>query len=119
MNLLDPERPQAAGRPAWAEAPGLVVPSLLVTPLGDDHWQIQFMFPSRTTKGGFSWVAWVAENAGQLVEFLADWETSPEVALVKYYHLEPPKGRVWQIERTIDQGENIVVTEKSLSDLGL
>lgn len=117
MNIDDPERPNIAGRPQWREAP-IVLPSLILTPNGPGVWQVQFMFPMRHQKNSFSWIARNLETPDELLEFLSDWYAAPEEAVRKYFHEEPPKGKVWEFApRPEVAGE--IVTTKSAEELDL
>lgn len=108
-----PLRPLAgANRPAWLDAPHIVVPSLLLTPSGPGEWTVQFMFPARGRSGSFSWLSRRIDSFMELNDFLTDWWTSPEEALRKWFSVEPPKGRVWALPQVPEDhvdGESITI----------
>lgn len=132
MTQDDPLRPQVAGRPAWADAPQLVVPLLQLTPQGPGLWLVQFMFPSQHGPNAFSWVGKVFDQnalapdnkdgeTDELSAFLYEWYEDPEACVRKHFALEPPKGKVWYIARApeIDGEAPPAATSKSLGDMGL
>lgn len=121
MTHDDPERPLApGGRPAWAEAPGLVLPLLQLTAQGEGVYLVQFMFPSQLGANAFSWVGKQFEVGPELNSFLLDWYTSPEETVRTHFQMEPPRGRVWNFPKRAEiDGEPIDTTQLKPEDLGL
>lgn len=128
MTQDDPERPTIGGRPAWRDAPQLVVPLLQLTPQGYGQYLVQFMFPSQLGPNAFSWVGKVFDvfafadervnNNSELQQFLVEWYEDPEECVRKHFAMEPPKGKVWIVARAPEVAGEIK-TDKTAEELGL
>lgn len=117
MTPFDPARPRTAGNvPGWRDAPMIVLPSLVLTPLGPGQWDLKFMFPSGEHSSAFHWVGFAGPEA-EVQAFMRAWMDGPEEA-VERLGLTPPAGKWWRLPPK-DDPEAELVTAKTAEELGL
>jgi len=100
--------------PSWPNQPLLVIPALELR-FWPSGWSVRFMFPtSPISIKSFSYVQRNFPSRSALDEFLSDWESSPELAVRKWFDREPP--RALRAGEALPTGDEV---SANAGDLGL
>lgn len=118
MTPFDPARPRTAGGvPGWRDAPMIVLPSLVLTPLdAADMWDLKFMFPSGEHSNAFHWVG-LKGTETEVLAFMHAWMDGPEEAAA-LLGLTAPSGRWWKLPSRDDPMAELE-TQMTAEELGL
>lgn len=113
MRIDDPARPKLAnGRPAWKDAPQVVLPSITMTPLREAPFCLTVELRIIVNN------VWkiIEVNSTEILSIVVEWYENPEETTRQRWGCEPPNWRQKQgpVDDKVGLGTSI-----SIEDLGL